>query len=138
MFYTEIQDGCQNGGKTIFGKNCQSTLGDTPTIKNFNEITLSGIVSEINAVLHFTQKFKMATKNGGKTIFGKNHKLPPIPCLGVKNSDEIAVSHTFFRDKCVFTFDAEIQDGPQTGRKMIFGKTLALKNFDENALYRID
>ena len=39
--------------------------------KNFVEMAVSHTVSEINAFLHFTQKFNMAVKNGGKTIFGK-------------------------------------------------------------------
>ena len=47
---------------------------DTLWLKNFIEITLSCTVSEINAFLHFTQKFKMAAKNDGKTIFGKSHQ----------------------------------------------------------------
>ena len=32
-------------------------------------------VSEINVFLLFTQKFKMATKSGGKTIFGGNRSI---------------------------------------------------------------
>ena len=32
-------------------------------------------VSEVNAFLRFTQKFKMAAKNGRKLIFGKSHPL---------------------------------------------------------------
>ena len=43
-------------------------------IKNFVEITLSRSVSEINTVLHFMQKFKMAAKSGGKTIFDKSRQ----------------------------------------------------------------
>ena len=50
-FYTEILRATKNGRKTIFGKNRQMTRP----------------VSEINAFLHFMQKFKMVTKNGGKT-----------------------------------------------------------------------
>ena len=41
-------------------------------VKKFTEIALSHTVSKINAFLHFTQKFKMAAKNGGKTIFEKS------------------------------------------------------------------
>ena len=48
---------------------------DTLGVKNFDEIALSHTVSGINAFLHFTQKFKMAAKYGGKTIFGKSHQL---------------------------------------------------------------
>ena len=45
--------------------------GYTPMAKNFIGIALSRTVSKINALLHFSQKFKMAAKNGGQTIFGK-------------------------------------------------------------------
>ena len=38
----------------------------TPGVKNFVKIARSHTISEINAILLFTQKFKMATKNGGK------------------------------------------------------------------------
>ena len=44
----------------------------TLLVKNFVEIALSRSVSEMNTFLHFTQKFKMAAKSGGKTIFGKS------------------------------------------------------------------
>ena len=39
---------------------------DKSGIKNFEEIALSRTVSEINAFLSFTQKFKMATKTARK------------------------------------------------------------------------
>ena len=38
-------------------------------VQNFVEIALSRTVSEINALLGFTQKFKMAAKSDGKAIF---------------------------------------------------------------------
>ena len=47
---------------------------DTLRIKNFVVIALLGSVSDINRFLHLTQKFKMATKSGLKTIFAK--KMP--------------------------------------------------------------
>ena len=37
-------------------------------VKNFIENALSRSVSKINAILCFTQKFKMAAKSGGKMI----------------------------------------------------------------------
>ena len=52
--------------------------------KIFIEIALSCSVSEINTFLHLRQKFKMAAKSGGKTIFF-----------------------------CIFAFYAEIKDGHQ-------------------------
>ena len=42
---------------------------DTLRVQNFVEIALSYTISEINALLRFTQKFKMAAKSGGKAIF---------------------------------------------------------------------
>ena len=49
---------------------------DNLWVKNFIEIYPSHTVSELNVFLRFTQKFKMAVKNGGKA----------------------------FQDKCVFAF----------------------------------
>ena len=49
--------------------------------KNFIEITVSCTISETKVFLHFVQKFKMATKNGGKTIFGKTWQMTlHTPC----------------------------------------------------------
>ena len=42
---------------------------DTLWVANFVEIALSRTISEINALLRFTQKFKMAAESGGKMIF---------------------------------------------------------------------
>ena len=42
---------------------------DILQVQNFVEIALSCTVSEINALLRFTQKFKMAAISGGKAIF---------------------------------------------------------------------
>ena len=46
---------------------------DTLRVKNFVEIALSRSVSE-TLFLRFTQKFKVAARSGGKTIFGKSRK----------------------------------------------------------------
>ena len=61
----------KNCGNRFFGKKDQMILTISCGLKNFVKITLSRTISEINAFLCFTQKFKMAAKNGGKTIFGK-------------------------------------------------------------------
>ena len=42
---------------------------DTLRVKNFVKINLSHTVSEINMYWRFTQKFKMAAKNGQETDF---------------------------------------------------------------------
>ena len=50
-------------------------------VKNFVKMAVSHTVSKINAFLHFTQKFSMAVKNGGKIIFGKKLEITlHIPC----------------------------------------------------------
>ena len=62
----------KNGGKIIFGKTHQFTVQILRGVKKFTEIALSRTVVEINAVLHFTQKFNMAAKNGGKSNFDED------------------------------------------------------------------
>ena len=47
---------------------------NTLWVKKFVKITLSRTVSEINAFLHFTQKYKMAAKNGGETTLVKSRQ----------------------------------------------------------------
>ena len=71
-FYAEIQDGCQKWWENEFWEKPPVHSTDVLQVKNFVEIALSHTVSEINLCLHFTQKFKMVAKNGGKTIFGKS------------------------------------------------------------------
>ena len=39
---------------------------------SFVEIALSHTISEVSALLHFTLKFKMVAKIGGKMFFHKN------------------------------------------------------------------
>ena len=63
--------------------------------------------------------------------------------LWAKNFVEIALFHTVSEINAIFAFYAEIQDGRQNGRKMIFGKscqqtadTLWPKNLVEIALSR--
>ena len=49
--------------------------------KNVVKVALSQTFSEINAFLHFKQTFKIAAKNGGKTIFGKKCQMTlSMPC----------------------------------------------------------
>ena len=67
-FYAEIQDD-RKKRENNFCEKSPVDSADTLRVKNFVEIALSCSISEINTFLHFTQKFKMATKSGGKTIF---------------------------------------------------------------------
>ena len=46
----------------------------TLRVQNFVEIALSRTVSKKNALLHFTQKFKMAARSGRKVIFAKSRQ----------------------------------------------------------------
>ena len=72
LFYTEIQDGREKWRESDFREMSPVDSADNLQVKHFVEIALSRTVSEINAFLHFIQKFKMAAKNCGKTIFGKS------------------------------------------------------------------
>ena len=55
--------------------------------------------------------------------FWENLRVDSVDTLWIKIFIEIALSHTISRDKCVFAFYAEIQDGRQKWRGMIFGKS---------------
>ena len=117
VFNTEIQDGCQKcRGKHFFCEIMLVESTDTLRIKNYVEIALSRSVFEINTFLHFTQKFKMAVKNGGKMILRKvASRLCRYP-THQKFCQNCSISLRF-QDKRVFAFYAEIQDGHQKGRK---------------------
>ena len=75
-FYAKIEDGRQKWWEKFL---CEKLPTDCrypcrcPRGKNFVKIALSHTIPKINAFLHFTQKFKIAAKNGGKTILGKSH-----------------------------------------------------------------
>ena len=60
-------------GKVILEKS-PADSAVTLRVKIFVEIALSRTVSKINVFLYFMQKFKMATKNGGKENFGESHQ----------------------------------------------------------------
>ena len=71
-FMQKFKMAAKYSGNTIFRKKLPEDSVDTPGLKNFAEIVLPHTISKINGFMHFTQTFKMATKNGGKTIFGKH------------------------------------------------------------------
>ena len=48
---------------------------DTVRVKHFVKIALSRSMSKINTFLHFTQKFKMATKSDKKMFLRLRHKF---------------------------------------------------------------
>ena len=104
-----------------FGENLPVNFADTVRVKNFDEIALALTVCGINTYWHFTQKSKLAAKSGGETIFAKLASRLCIYPAGQK----IRRNHSSllrFRDKHVFAFYAEIQDGPNIGGKMILRK----------------
>ena len=83
---------------------------DTLGVQNFVEIALPRTVSEKNALLCFTQKFKMAAKVAGKQFLQKvANRLCRYPG-GPKFCRNHSISHRF-QDKCAFAFYTEIQDG---------------------------
>ena len=78
MFYTEIQVGRQKWQENNF---CASSPADSMWVKNIVEIALARSISEINAFLHLTQKFKMAAKSQipcGSKILSKLLYLAPF------------------------------------------------------------
>ena len=72
VFNAEIQDGHQKWRENNFCKMSPIDSTDTLRIKKFVQIALSRSVSKINVFSCLMQKFKMATKSGGKTIFPKS------------------------------------------------------------------
>ena len=80
-FYAEIQNGHQKWHENDFWEKSPVDSAHNLRVKNFVKIALSCSISEINTFLCFTQKFKMAAKSGGKTIFAKTHQYTlQIPC----------------------------------------------------------
>ena len=69
VFYAEIQNGRQKWRENDFCEKSLVDSADSLWVKNFIEIALSRSISEINAFLCLTQKFKMAAISGGKMVF---------------------------------------------------------------------
>ena len=108
-FYAEIQDGCQKWRENNFWEKWSLDSADTLLVKNFVKINLCHTVSEINVFLHFTQKFKMAAKNGQENDFwGKSPVDSRYPAD--QKFRQVSEINTFF------AFYAEIQDGHQKWR----------------------
>ena len=108
-------------------------------VKNSSK-SLSHTLSEINTFLHFTQKFKMMAKNGGKMFFCEKLPVDSPDTLGVQNFVEISISCTFSE---INVFYAEIQhDGQPKWQENDFcektpvgsADTLDIKNFIEITL----
>ena len=92
-FKEEIQDGRQKWRENDFWEKTPVDSADTLWVNNFVEIALSRSISEINMFLRFMQKFKMAAKSGGKTIFAKS-PVDSANTLWLKNFVEISLSRS--------------------------------------------
>ena len=138
-FYTEIQDGCQNWRENDFCGKLPLDSADTLRVKNFIKIDICHTVSEINMFLCFTQKFKIAAKNGGKNDFWEKSPVDSPDTLWVKNFVGIPLSRIVSK---INAFYPKLQDGRQKWRENEFGEnlpvdsvdTLRVKNFVEIAL----
>ena len=79
--YTKIQNTCKNGRQKCPKNDFWQKVADDPTtmgVKNFVEVALSRTITE--TIVYSAEKFKMATKNDEKTIFGENCQLTlPLP-----------------------------------------------------------
>ena len=73
----------------------------------------------VNVFLHLMQKFKMAVQICGKTVFGKNRQMTFRLPRRSKFCQNLSISHPF-HEKCVFAFNAEIQDGRPNLRENCF------------------
>ena len=72
--------------------------------KNSAEITKSHTVSEINALLGFMQKFKMATRNGQENNFLNKNVDNSAYTLQAKNYTEITLFHIVSKIDAFFSF----------------------------------
>ena len=119
LFNTDFQDSWQQWSENVFCEIMPVDSADTLRVKNFVEIAPSHFISKINTFLHFTQKFKMAPKSDGKQFLSKvGSRLCKYP--GGQNCHRNLFISLHFRDKHVFAFYAEIQDGRQKKRKNNF------------------
>ena len=112
----------KNARKMIFGKSHPDDSADNLGVKNFAEIALSCTVSEINVLLHFTQKFKMEAKNGRKTIFRKSHQYTLWKPLGVKHFIKITLSGTVSEINAFLCFTQKFKMPPNMAGKRFLAK----------------
>ena len=85
----KIQAGCKKWQKNTLLKN-EPMASSIPPRQKFPKTALSQNVFEMNVFLHFRQKFKMAAKNGRKTISGNDSAYT----LWAKNLVKIILPHT--------------------------------------------
>ena len=80
------------------------------------------LVPKINAFLHFTKKFKMATKNGGSD-FCEMLPVHSADTQWVKNFIKIALSQTFFKINVFLRFIQKFKMAAKNGGKAMFVKS---------------
>ena len=85
-----------NDRKTSFGKKRLVDSGDTLWVKNFIEIALSYIVSEINAFLHLHRNQRWPPKKAGKRFWGKGAR-DHADTLWFQNFVEITLPRTVYK-----------------------------------------
>ena len=119
-FYTEIQDGHQKLWESVFCKMSPIHSADTLWVKNFVEIALTRTVSEINALWHFTWKFKMAAKVAGSD-FCLTSPVDSSYTMQAKNFVKIAPSRSVSEIGY-----AEIQHGCQKWQESDFCEKLSV------------
>ena len=90
-------------------------------VKNLVRIALSRTISKMHNFLHFMQNFKMATKSGGKMIFGKQLQMT-LYTEEVKNFVGIALSRTVSKIHPFLHFTQNFKMASENGGKNIFGK----------------
>ena len=78
--------------------------------------------------LHFTQKYKKAAKNGGKTIFGKSRQFTLQIPLEFKNFAEIALTRTVSEIYAFSHFTQTSRWLPIMAGKQFLGKIANLIN----------
>ena len=131
----KIQDGGQNSGNSTFFTGTISKVSSTQRVQTLLEITLSLRVFEINdifnfhqnsrwqpksrsqdkSVFAFTQKFKMAAKNGGKML-----SVHSADTLRVKNFIKITLSHTVSKINALLRITQKFKMAAKSGGKVIF------------------
>ena len=120
-FNVEIQDGHQMSGKWFCEKPPVDSA-DTLQVRNFIEITISNSLP-YKHVLHFTQKFKMATKKWRESDFCKMWPVHSADTLWVQNfCRNRSISHRFWGE-CSFT--QKFKRIAKSGGKAIFAKKVA-------------
>ena len=109
----------------FFCKKLPVDYADTLRVKHFVEIAVCHYISEVNAFLRFTPKFKMAAKSVGQTIFGKKLAVDSADTLGVKKFVKITVSRSVSEVNMFLRFTQKFKMAAKRGRKAVFWQNVA-------------